>query len=102
MLKCFGDALISRNIIILIFFFQAHEEALANVQQFLDHRKEGISKNLWDRISTVYDFPKDERNLDLYSNLHEWAKEERRQSPSTDRNENIEKKFDLEMNSLQT
>jgi len=45
-------------------------QAEANVKKFLKKRR---NKNLWDRISNVFQFHRDEKQLALYSQLHEWA-----------------------------
>ncbi|XP_002129702.3 calcium homeostasis modulator protein 6-like [Ciona intestinalis] len=51
---------------------KAQHDAEANVLKFMEKRRD---KALWDRISTVYDFHRDEKSLALYSNLHEWVLE---------------------------
>ena len=71
-----------------------------NVKKFLKCRRD---KNLWDRISTVFQFHRDEENLALYSQLYEWALED----PETDEEGgNEEPKTnggnDMEMTELKT
>jgi len=44
---------------------------------FLQERRE---KSLWDRISTVFHFHRDEKQLALYSQLYAWVIECRRES----------------------
>ena len=48
-------------------------DAEKNVQRFLKERR---SKDLWDRISTVFQFQRDKEKLALYSELYCWVMEE--------------------------
>ena len=52
---------------------QAAAEAAENVTQFLSKKKEEKTKELWDKVSSVYDSPTDSDYLQHLTNLQEWV-----------------------------
>ncbi|XP_076824774.1 calcium homeostasis modulator protein 6-like [Clavelina lepadiformis] len=54
---------------------KAQKDSEANVLKFMEKRR---SKEIWDRISSVYDFQRDDKSLALYSYLHDWVLEEKK------------------------
>ena len=52
---------------------QAQKVAQENVKKFLEKRR---TRNVWDRISTVFQFHRDEHKLVVYSPLYELTRED--------------------------
>nr|XP_039272267.1 calcium homeostasis modulator protein 6-like [Styela clava] len=57
---------------------KAQKEAESNIRKFMSKNRE---KALWDRISTVFSFHRNPKNIALYSYLHEFIIEEEKNKP---------------------
>ena len=84
----------------LFLFLQAESEATENVQLLLNRTREEMTKELWDRVSSTYDFPSDKETLLHFTNLQEWCKncnkhEEKPEKPPISRDENKLESFAL-------